>query len=380
MMDSATETIANRKRVRIAPEPSKTRQIPQAIEMAKLAASVTLASLPPAIKTLAMRYHSVFLNLRIDLRNLENTQSRLAKDDFIPRSARFDFTLNATDRVKEHASAEYKTLLEQTDLELILFQRTVKRLIVRQLDLEIKTTKKILTEHFCTSIVSLANAVAIHHPTVPNNASSELIHHVFEQHHQTLLVFSEIPPENPQEFFTPLHDACPLPGGVHEIASLGPEAIARVMPLEEPLKALLDALFCRSWQAYLDSKETTVRQLALQDFVESEIKERATAAVAMDIDSLTADSAEVGMVIKEQVANATKNLQKQVSRLQNQLNVKNKSPGAAKSRARSTKKKDTSQARPAARKAADAVKEPASAKKKAPRGRGNKPKQKSNKK
>jgi hypothetical protein len=204
---------------------------------------------------------------------------------------------------------------------------------------------------------------------------------MFERQHQTLLAFSEIPPQNPQEFFTHLHDTCPLPGdGVHKIVLLGPEAVTHVEALEEPLKALLDALFCRSWQAYLDSKETTVRQLALQDFVESEIKERATAAVAMDIDSLTADSAEVGMVIKEQVANATKNLQKQVSRLQNQLNVKNKSPGAAKSRARSTKKKDTSQARPAARKAADAVKEPASAKKKAPRGRGNKPKQKSNKK
>jgi hypothetical protein len=48
----------------------------------------------------------------------------------------------------------------------------------------------------------------------------------------------------------------------------------------------------------------------------------------MEIDSLTADSPEVGKVMKEQVANATKNLQKQLSLLQNQLNEKNKSLGA----------------------------------------------------
>jgi hypothetical protein len=330
-----------------------------------------------------MRYHSTFLKLRIDLRNLDNTQSRLAKEDFIPRSARFNFALNATDRVKEHASNEYKTLLEQTDLELILFQRRCKGLIVRQLDLEIKTTKKILREHFCTSIVSLANAVAIHHPTVPDNASSELVHLVFERHHQTLLEFSEIAPLDPQEFFTRLHDACPLPGGVHEVASLGPEAIARVQALEEPLKALIDALFCRSWHAYLDSKENALRQLTLQEFAESEIKEKSTAAVAMEIDSLTTDSPEVGEAIKEQVANATRSLQQQVSRLQNQLNEKNKSPGARKSRAQPKKKKDSPQTtRPpaAAKKAAAAVNDHSSAKKKVPPGKGAKSKKKSNRK
>ncbi len=374
-MDSATETTANRKRVRIASEPCKSRQVPQAVEMAKLAASVTLASLPPAIKSLAMRYHSTFLKLRIDLRNLDNTQSRLAKEDFIPRSARFDFVLNATDRVKEHASPEYKALLEETDLEIIISQRKFKRLIIRQLNLEIKTTKKILREHFCTSIVSLANAVAIHHPTVPANASSELVHLVFERHHQTLLEFLEIPPLDPQDFFTRLHDACTLPGGVHEVASLGPDAIARVQALEEPLKALLDALFCRSWHAYLDSKENALRQLTLQEFVESEIKEKATAPVAMEINSLTTDS-------PEQVANATRSLQKQVSRLQNQLNKKNKSLGAKKSRAQPKKKKDSLQTRPpaAAKKAAVADNDRTSAKKKVPPGKGAKSKRKSNKK
>ncbi len=143
-MDSATKTTANRKRVQIASEPCKSRQVPQAIEMAKLAASVTLASLPPAIKSLAMRYHSTFLKLRIDLRNLDNTQSRLAKEDFIPRSARFDFVLNATDRVKEHARPEYKALLEETDLEIIISHLNTKRLILRQLHLASKTNNKIL--------------------------------------------------------------------------------------------------------------------------------------------------------------------------------------------------------------------------------------------
>jgi hypothetical protein len=131
-MDSVTKGNHKGKWVRIAhTEPSKMRPTSQAIEMVKLAASVTLALLQPAIKTLGMWYHITFLKLWVDLCNLDNTQSRLVKEHFIPQSAHFDFALNVTNRVKEHAITEYKTLLEQTNLELTLFQRTAKRLIVQ---------------------------------------------------------------------------------------------------------------------------------------------------------------------------------------------------------------------------------------------------------
>jgi hypothetical protein len=79
--------------------------------MAKMAASVTIASLPTAIKSLASKYHQQFLHLRIDLLCIqESTESRLAKEDFEPHLTRFKFDLKASTRVKEQAGNEYKTL------------------------------------------------------------------------------------------------------------------------------------------------------------------------------------------------------------------------------------------------------------------------------
>jgi hypothetical protein len=69
-MDSATNANDNGKRARMGktPPPHQKQQQSTAVQMARLAASVTIASLPYAIKALASTYHQQFLQLRIDLR------------------------------------------------------------------------------------------------------------------------------------------------------------------------------------------------------------------------------------------------------------------------------------------------------------------------
>jgi hypothetical protein len=136
--------------------------------MAKLPLTVALASLPPPIKSLAIKYNSTFLKLRIDLRNLETTHSRLAKEEFIPHSARFKFDLNASERVKEQASEQYKALVEQADVALLLFKHAAKKQIVRLVELEILTTKQAIAKLFCDATGILACAFAIHHPAMDN--------------------------------------------------------------------------------------------------------------------------------------------------------------------------------------------------------------------
>ncbi len=82
-MDPVTEANPNGKRVRFT---AAQNQQPTTIEKAKLPISVSLASLPPPIKSLAIKYNSIFLKLRIDLPNLETTNSRFAHEAFIPHS------------------------------------------------------------------------------------------------------------------------------------------------------------------------------------------------------------------------------------------------------------------------------------------------------
>jgi hypothetical protein len=153
---------------------------------------------------------------------------------------------------------------------------------------------------------------------------------------------------------------------------------------EASFKDLLHAIFCRSWTTYTKAKEETLCQLELQEFDESQLKEQATAPVAMDVVLITTDSPELADAVKAQVARHTKNLQSQVSRLTNKINkLENMPSGAPKSRAQPKKKKDSTlhaaKLPPATQKTAAVVKDTPASKTKPPRGRGNRPKKKKSK-
>ena len=80
-MDTATENNKNGKRARAKAKRASSQQS-SAIEEARFAASILLASLPATIKHLAESLLDKFLKLRIELLSHEKTKSRLAKEDF----------------------------------------------------------------------------------------------------------------------------------------------------------------------------------------------------------------------------------------------------------------------------------------------------------
>ena len=190
-MDFATElSPASPKRHR-SEEADELPPSASAYERAKFAVKVTLASLPPTITSLAEEFHTKFLSLRIELRRLDLTKARLAKEDFVPNSTRIKFELGATTRVKESAAAEYTTLVAQTEIQVALFKAELKKQIVQLVELEIETAKTALRTLFCKSVAALAITVAIDHPTVDHTCASDLVAHTFERHHDSLLRHSE---------------------------------------------------------------------------------------------------------------------------------------------------------------------------------------------
>jgi prophage DNA circulation protein len=176
-----------------------------------------------------------------------------------------------------------------------------------------------------------------------------------------------------------------VPEGAPQHSTLDLSETYAVESAESSFKDLIDALFCRSWTAYLSAKEKTQRQFELQEFVESQLKERATAPVAMEIDQITTNSPELADAVQAQVAKHTKSLQSQVSRLTNQLNgLKNISSGASKeSRALTKKKSDSAKQAakptPVAQKAAAAVSDTPASKTRPPRGNGKRTRKKKSK-
>ena len=163
-MDTATENNNNGKRVRIAQEKSSTSRslTSTAIDCAKFTASVTIASLPNAIKPLAEHFFTKFIALKVELHKLAATKARIANEDYIPTSARIKFQLVASERVKEQAPAALTTLIEDSEYILAAFKADIKKRVDRLLDLEIQVATDSLKRLFCNAVCSLGVATSIH--------------------------------------------------------------------------------------------------------------------------------------------------------------------------------------------------------------------------
>jgi hypothetical protein len=212
--------------------------------------------------------------------------------------------------------------------------------------LEIKVCKDEIAKEFCKGVFAIAGAFAINHPLIDAYGCLDLIYMVFENHSPMLLEFTEL--ANAQAFFDRFKTATALPEEAHVDATLSLEHQQPVAAGQEPLKNLLHALFVQSWTAYLAVKSEQQRQLALQEFLEAALKDSATEPVAMMLDGLTLESPELQDFVTSAIADQTKSLQSQVSKLHNQLNAKNQSKGA-KSKASALPQKQKGRKDPPAR-------------------------------
>jgi hypothetical protein len=330
-MDTATENNENGKRARANAQRASSQRS-SAIEEARFAASILLASLPATIKPLAESLLDKFLKLRIELLSHEKTKSRLAKEDFRPISTRFKFDLNTTTRVKEQANAEYEALSDSCQVDIAVCKNQLKVSICKLVDLEIKVIKSAIATHFCEAVGTLAIACAISSHTIEDHLADDLVFFTFDEHHETLLRYSEI--LEAQEFYTKFKTATLHPSAPHEHGTLSAARARGVRHISESFKPLIETLFVRTWKAYLAVKDQDARDIHLQAFVENRMKTTATEPVAMELDTITADSPALENLIDSRISAKEKRIDKMISRLTNQVNSatqKNLSKGASSS-------------------------------------------------
>jgi hypothetical protein len=260
-----------------------------------------------------------FLKLRIELYNHEKNKSRLSKDDFRPISTRFKFNLKASTRVLEHANTQYETLSDSCLMDLAVCKNQLKKSICSLVDLEIEVNKTDIATHFCVAVGSLAIACAIASPCIDSHQAVDLVYLTFEKNFETLLEFSEI--DEVQNFFDTFKKATEHPNEPHEYGTLSATRARAVNPIEDAFKDLIHTLFVRSWQAYLSAKKQDERDLELQTFVQDHLKRSATEPVAMELDTITADSPALEALINTRISAREQRMEKMISRLSNQVNA-----------------------------------------------------------
>jgi hypothetical protein len=360
-MDPATDQQQRQKRVRLSTGSDTDTAVEKPFKgtspltKAKFTANIAIASLPPAIQPLAKHFSAEFLKLRTELGRLLSNKKRLAIEEYIPISARVQFTIGVSDRVKENAAAEFDSMMKRQKLTLEIFQMDLKEYISESVDLEIKVLRSEIGKLFARAVGALSAGTLM---GVLNNDTQArtLVLYTIESHHETLFRWTETSMET---FFETLKTATTDANPVHVPGTLNLEDVAVVQPHYQPFHAALEGIFGMPWDDYEKALLENKRHAMVTEFVGLHLKEAATLDAAMDLENEQLTQAVVEDIINARVAKETRELKGDLNRLTQQVkrsgktqsqktakqfdSSKNKSRGGDRASAPSTNKKGQKQ-------------------------------------
>jgi hypothetical protein len=329
-MDPATDTTqeTNKKR-KVSFDPKTpsvpTPKLPTAIVAAKTQVIISIASLCPAIKVLAEDFTGKFIKLRSELHGRLLNKERLSKDDFVPKSAQFEFKLG-TSRVSED-SGEFKTLAETVELHKSVFVIRLKEAMVQLADLEIKALKEAISHLYCHAARALAIAFTVNAPELNRAHSTTILQYTFTLYSKDLLRFAEMPPREMDDkefdmdkFFKLLSEVTQSDTTFVETFGYANEAERDLLtPVVASYKELMKNLFVVSFEQFVSVKEQIVRDIETKKFVDDYMKSTATEATAIALEEVKIDSKSIDTIVEEKLAAQNKKLQSQISKLQKSL-------------------------------------------------------------
>ena len=300
--ETETQEQCAAKRVRIDENPEVIVVQDQEIEAPTQAATNCVAkaveSRQEPVRNLFKKLTQEFVNLKVKLRQLNSTKSRLADEDLIPRSCRFKFDLKASEFVMK--SPRFTTLVEAVKDDMKAYQKRMKAHIVACLDLEIKMTEERVQETFLSAIYKIATLQMItKHPTLDPHENdvlklctqavkSSLPNTVFEHiaSHPPRVVFTsffalKLKTDTGSPYITnneltdqQIHDGWdPSPTDAH--------AFNQYMPA---IEADLKIIFVKSWNAYKERTGKAETDRALAKKIREFSATKATEDTAMVID------------------------------------------------------------------------------------------------
>ena len=329
-----------------------------------------LESLHPSVRPLIEHVHKNFHQGKLELTRLANNKVRMGKDDFIPKTARFKVELTCSTRVKEKADAEYQKLVADLRYQETLFKEEIKTKIVKIIDLELIHAKTAFRHDVCKGLMSIATVITLSIAASQHDILERrpwlpfyIVCFTFE-HTPGLLAFLEF--KDTDDFFGTLHklltakdeddDAGPNPYvglpiyapcadiSKHEYVHGKSFLIDAPRIGVKHFKECVTLLFFESWRLYEQAVNQNKKKLALKKLTDSITKEKATAAVAMDLDEPEKAKQVLDEYVKTTVDKQTKSLQQKINRLANQLHsAKKELRGAADDDSASSKKKSTAQ-------------------------------------
>ncbi len=276
--------------------------------------AATCANLHPNLATILETSGKTIISTAHKLRNKRQQLDRLNDDslDFIPRSARFDFQIYASDEARHHA--DYAKIEDDTKALITEFQLQLKKHISKVTSLECTVLTEQLATELCRSVHTATTAFTTLFDSTLD--TTDTARHILAQYfdkiafpsfpmerHPTLEIFDKLfpnqPPQSPAEGLVITDDGTNCPSCL--FATL-------VGVLTTPMKTYISTVHHNSVDLRLRALEVT------------DLTTPATNAAQMVLDhEQSVDATTMRELIQNETTKATKTLQSQVAKMKQQI-------------------------------------------------------------
>ena len=189
--DNATDATISNKRAKTDPNVAPTSNNPLASKTPKSVAqdyiTAHVESLHFNIATILKKTGFDHINLVHKLQNKIRQHAKMELDpSLFPRSARIDFSLQASKKVEE--LQDYIQLKEDTNIYILSVKENLKARILATTALEISTLRKEILEHFVKGLYLVSKTIKTGEGE-PDADIHRIVSTLIAAHHETLLVY-----------------------------------------------------------------------------------------------------------------------------------------------------------------------------------------------
>jgi hypothetical protein len=251
-MSTASTAKPPAKRVRID------QDTPPVFNYTPIAGSVS--TLLPVMKELVTHYYDKFIKISKNIFNKTNIIKKLQQPDFIPRSARSNFKIGASETLK--LSNEYNQLVTNAAAITTAFEKQQKRNIIESAKLEKEVMEKQRNSIFIEGIHKISTMIYVWKTDKDDNNEAEIHHLLKDIINKDATILTHVFNNNYNEFATQYNIIYPLSTNIINPAGIN-------TPVDEiENNELPDALLRETMEQYFPRRGSTNaanQQLHTQD-------------------------------------------------------------------------------------------------------------------
>ena len=298
--------------------------------------------------------HQEFIKLKKQIKNFESRSKLMDDDNHTIRSAKFKFTLNASDLLLGDNATVVTELQSTIDDKILLLQNDIKLQLKRLIDEEIEAHKKALQLAFAQFVIASSASLAILDRTVPQKSFADVYRIVFDLDAETAAIaLKNVYLANTDQLYDLIHsmqdhDTNPefaAPPATQSQSQSQTEVLitgAWRTPLHQHIYAvtensncvntfarLIRLIYDESWKTWLDQNHQAQASRDVAKFLSATRAVTSSKQTAMDIDQLAVPGNNtLSDVVNRAVSEKTSKLQRQIKTLQHQLSKNSRGASA----------------------------------------------------